>query len=152
MGEATARAARHTHLRRTRRTAAAARAQRHPRVRPAADRRHAGLLDGATLRQLPRGAYLVNVGRGEHLVEADLRALLDEGHLAGAALDVFEREPPKRTTGSGRPRVLATPHIAAQASVGRSRSNAWNHCSVRATAWRSRGRSTAALAIERKTP
>jgi len=77
-----------------------------------------GLLDGATLRQLPRGAYLVNVGRGEHLVEADLRALLDEGHLAGAALDVFEREPPKPDDWVwSHPRVLATPHIAAQASV-----------------------------------
>jgi len=77
-----------------------------------------GLLDGATLRQLPRGAYLVNVGRGEHLVEADLRALLDEGHLAGAALDVFERETPKPDDWIwSHPRVLATPHIAAQASV-----------------------------------
>lgn len=77
-----------------------------------------GLLDAATLRQLPRGALLVNVGRGEHLVEADLRVLLDEGHLAGAALDVFEREPPKPEHWIWRhPQVLATPHIAAQASA-----------------------------------
>ena len=77
-----------------------------------------GLLDAATLRRLPRGAVLVNVGRGEHLVEADLRLLLDEGHLAGAALDVFEREPPKPEHWIWRhPRVLATPHIAAQAST-----------------------------------
>lgn len=75
-----------------------------------------GLLDAAAMRRLPRGAYLVNVGRGEHLVEADLRLLLEEGHLAGAALDVFEREPPKPEHWIWRhPRVLATPHIAAQA-------------------------------------
>jgi D-3-phosphoglycerate dehydrogenase/glyoxylate/hydroxypyruvate reductase A len=77
-----------------------------------------GLLDAATLRRLPRGAYLVNVGRGEHLVEADLRVLLDEGHLGGAALDVFEREPPKPEHWIWRhPRVLVTPHVAAQAST-----------------------------------
>ncbi len=77
-----------------------------------------GLLDAAALRRLPRGAYLVNVGRGEHLVEADLHALLEEGHLAGAALDVFEREPPKpeHWVWSHR-QVLVTPHVAAQASV-----------------------------------
>ena len=57
-------------------------------------------------------------GRGEHLVEADLRLLLDEGHLAGAALDVFEREPPKPEHWSGATCACsATPHIAAQASV-----------------------------------
>ena len=76
-----------------------------------------GLLNRATLSQLPRGAFVVSVGRGEHLVEADLRALLDEGHLAGAALDVFEREPPDPSNWVWRhPKVVATPHIAAQAS------------------------------------
>jgi phosphoglycerate dehydrogenase-like enzyme len=76
-----------------------------------------GLLRRETLRQLPRGAYLVNVGRGEHVVEADLRALLDEGHLAGAALDVFEREPPAADNWVwAHPLVLATPHIAGEVS------------------------------------
>lgn len=76
-----------------------------------------GILNHHTLAQLPRGAYLVNVGRGEHLVEPDLRALLDGEYLAGAALDVFEREPPPRDNWVWHePRVLATPHIAAQAS------------------------------------
>lgn len=76
-----------------------------------------GLLDRGTLSQLPRGAFVVSVGRGEHVVEADLRALLDEGHLAGAALDVFEREPPDAANWVWRhPKVVATPHIAAQAS------------------------------------
>lgn len=76
-----------------------------------------GLLGRATLAQLPRGAIVVNVGRGEHVVEPALRALLDEGHLDGAVLDVFDREPPKRDDWTWQhPKVLATPHIAAQAS------------------------------------
>jgi D-3-phosphoglycerate dehydrogenase/glyoxylate/hydroxypyruvate reductase A len=75
------------------------------------------LLDRHTLGALPRGALLVNVGRGEHVVEPDLRALLDDGHLAGAALDVFEREPPVPENWVWtHPNVLATPHIAAQAA------------------------------------
>ena len=50
-----------------------------------------------------RGGYLIQVGRGEHLVEADLLAALEDGQLAGAALDVFATEPlPPRAS------VLAT--------------------------------------------
>ncbi len=76
-----------------------------------------GLMNHETLSQLPRGAYVINVGRGEHLVESDLRALLDAGDIAGAALDVFEREPPAPDNWVWHhPKVMATPHIAAQAS------------------------------------
>jgi D-3-phosphoglycerate dehydrogenase/glyoxylate/hydroxypyruvate reductase A len=76
-----------------------------------------GLLNHHTLAQLPRGAFFINVGRGEQLVEPDLRALLDGGYLAGAALDVFEREPPPPDNWVwSHPQVVATPHIAAQAS------------------------------------
>lgn len=76
----------------------------------------AGLLDAARLRQLPPGAWFINVGRGEHVVQPDLRRLLDEGHLAGAVLDVFEREPPAADDWVWRhPRVVATPHIAGEA-------------------------------------
>ena len=76
-----------------------------------------GLLNHHTLAQLPRGAFVINVGRGEQLIEPDLRALLDGGYLAGAALDVFEREPPPPDNWVwSHPQVVATPHIAAQAS------------------------------------
>ncbi|HEY0818716.1 MAG TPA: glyoxylate/hydroxypyruvate reductase A [Rhizobacter sp.] len=76
-----------------------------------------GLLNHHTLAQLPRGAFFVNIGRGEQVVEPDLRALLDGGYLAGAALDVFEREPPPPDNWVwSHPKVVATPHIAAQAS------------------------------------
>jgi glyoxylate/hydroxypyruvate reductase A len=77
-----------------------------------------GLLDRRTLSLLPRGAYVINVARGGHVVEADLLALLDAGHLDGAALDVQETEPlPADSPLWGQPRVTITPHIAAQASV-----------------------------------
>jgi phosphoglycerate dehydrogenase-like enzyme len=76
-----------------------------------------GLLNREALECLPPGAYVINVGRGEHMVEADLQALLDEGMLAGAAMDVFEREPPLPDNWVwSHPLVTATPHIAAQAS------------------------------------
>lgn len=75
-----------------------------------------GLLNRHTLAQLPAGAHLVNIGRGEHLVEAELRALLDSGHLHSATLDVFEREPPTPDNWVWHhPQVTATPHIAGEA-------------------------------------
>ena len=78
----------------------------------------AGVLDAAAFAALPRGSYVINVARGGHVIEADLIAAVRSGHLAGAALDVFEREPPKPEHWVWQhPRVLATPHIAAQASV-----------------------------------
>ena len=72
-----------------------------------------GLIDAAALRQLPPGAHLVNVARGEVLVQADLIAALQAGVLAGAYLDVFEHEP----LGSDSPlwmldNVIVTPHSA----------------------------------------
>ncbi|OZI76294.1 MULTISPECIES: 2-hydroxyacid dehydrogenase [Bordetella] len=67
-----------------------------------------------TLRQLLPGAYLVNMGRGDHLVEEDLLALLDTGHISGATLDVFRQEPlPQEHPFWRHPRVTVTPHVAA---------------------------------------
>ncbi len=59
-------------------------------------------------------AYLINVARGAHLVEADLLKLLDSGHLAGACLDVLRSEPPPGDHPFlTHPRITLTPHIAA---------------------------------------
>jgi glyoxylate/hydroxypyruvate reductase A len=74
-----------------------------------------GLLNRQTLAQLPRGAYLINVARGAHVVEDDLLALLDSGHLSGAALDVFATEPlPAGHPFWRHPRITVTPHTAAR--------------------------------------
>ncbi|MCX4097024.1 C-terminal binding protein [Nocardia sp. alder85J] len=73
----------------------------------------AGLIDARRLAAMPPGAWLVNVSRGG-LVDAEALAdALDSGHLAGAALDVLDTEPPPAGDRlAGHPRVLLTPHIA----------------------------------------
>lgn len=76
-----------------------------------------GLIDAAALARMKRGAYLVNVARGGVVDEAALSAALTDGHLAGAALDVFENEPleegsPLRTA----PNLVLTPHLGASTS------------------------------------
>lgn len=79
------------------------------------------LLDYATLRHLPRGAYVINAGRGAVLDQDDLADLLEEGHVAGATLDVFDPEPlPPGHRLWRMPRVRITPHVAAQTLVGPS--------------------------------
>jgi glyoxylate/hydroxypyruvate reductase A len=56
---------------------------------------------------------VINVARGGHLIEEDLIAALDCGHLAGAVLDVFQTEPlPPESPIWLHPRITATPHIA----------------------------------------
>jgi glyoxylate/hydroxypyruvate reductase A len=79
------------------------------------------LLDRARLRQLPAGATLVNVARGDIIVDDDLLALLDEGHLAQATLDVFRTEPlPAAHPFWRHPRIAVTPHVSAQTLVEES--------------------------------
>lgn len=76
-----------------------------------------GILNARTLALLPRGAYLINIARGAHVVEPDLIEALRSGHLAGAALDVQCREPmPDDDPLWSVPGVTITPHIAAQSS------------------------------------
>jgi glyoxylate/hydroxypyruvate reductase A len=73
-----------------------------------------GLLDRTNLSRLPPGAHLVNVARGNIVVEPDLVALLDEGHLSGATLDVFHEEPlPAGHPFWHHPKVTLTPHTSA---------------------------------------
>jgi phosphoglycerate dehydrogenase-like enzyme len=72
-----------------------------------------GLANAASLALLPRGAHLVNVARGEVAVEADVLAALVSGHLAGAYLDVFEREPLDPASPLwDLPNVIVSPHTA----------------------------------------
>lgn len=73
-----------------------------------------GLLNTHTLSQLLPGAYLINMGRGPHLVEDDLIPLLDQGVLSGATLDVFCQEPlPADHPFWQDTRITITPHVAA---------------------------------------
>lgn len=73
-----------------------------------------GILNRELFAQLQPGAYLINIARGAHLVEADLLAALEQGQLAAATLDVFAREPlPQDHPFWRHPRVTITPHIAA---------------------------------------
>lgn len=72
-----------------------------------------GVLNASTFAAMPRGSYVVNIGRGGHLVEPDLLAALDSGQIAGAMLDVFNEEPlPKSHPLWTHPAVVVTPHIA----------------------------------------
>jgi glyoxylate/hydroxypyruvate reductase len=73
-----------------------------------------GILSAKLFAQLPKGAWVINVARGGHLVEADFLAGLDSGQLGGAVLDVFNAEPlPPESPLWAHPKVTITPHIAA---------------------------------------
>ncbi|NEV93777.1 glyoxylate/hydroxypyruvate reductase A [Psychroflexus sp. YR1-1] len=72
-----------------------------------------GILNLDVFKQLKPDAYLVNVARGEHVVEADLISAIDQGMLKGASLDVFQEEPlPESHPFWNHPHVHITPHVA----------------------------------------
>lgn len=72
------------------------------------------VVDAALLARLAKGAYFINVARGQHVVEEDLLAAVQQGQLAGATLDVFRVEPlPAEHPFWGEPRITITPHISA---------------------------------------
>ncbi len=74
-----------------------------------------GLLDARLFAALPAGAAVINLGRGAHLVEADLLEALDRGALQHAVLDVFQHEPlPADHAFWRHPQVTVLPHVAAQ--------------------------------------
>tara|TARA_R110002051_G_scaffold137916_4_gene210633 strand:- start:59204 stop:60133 length:930 start_codon:yes stop_codon:yes gene_type:complete len=72
-----------------------------------------GILNKKLLSQLPEKAYVINVARGGHMVDDDLIALLDSGHLSGACLDVYHTEPlPRSHVFWNHKKVHMTPHYA----------------------------------------
>ncbi len=73
-----------------------------------------GIINRDLLKQLAKDSYVLNLARGVHVVEEELLAVLNEGHLKGAMLDVYSKEPlPSSSPLWAHPRVAMTPHIAA---------------------------------------
>lgn len=76
------------------------------------------LIDADALARLLPGAWLINIARGALVVDADLIAALDRGHLAGATLDVFREEPlPAAHPFWAHPHVRVTPHVSGPTQV-----------------------------------
>jgi D-3-phosphoglycerate dehydrogenase len=80
-----------------------------------------GWLDAAALAKCRDGVRVINCARGNLLVEDDLRAALDSGKVAGAALDVFSSEPVTDDPLFGYPNVVVTPHLAASTTEAQDR-------------------------------
>ncbi|MDF2235023.1 NAD(P)-dependent oxidoreductase [Albimonas sp. CAU 1670] len=75
------------------------------------------VLDAALFARMPKGACLIQIGRGEHMVEEDLLAALNSGQVAAASVDVFRQEPPRPDHPFwAHPRVFVTPHRASDTS------------------------------------
>lgn len=83
------------------------------------------LIDGEALTQFKRGSFLINTARGAVVDSAALADALESGHLAGAALDVFDPEPlPEGHPLLTAPNALFTPHVGARTRTGLARMNA----------------------------
>ena len=77
-----------------------------------------GIFCARTFAMMPRGAMLVNVGRGKHVVDKDLIAALDSGQLSYAALDALWPEPlPPESPLWLHPKVTVMPHVARRPTV-----------------------------------
>jgi D-3-phosphoglycerate dehydrogenase len=74
------------------------------------------ILDKKNLAKTKKGVRIINCARGGLIVEADLKDAIDSGHVAGAALDVFEVEPAKNNILFGMKQVICTPHLGASTS------------------------------------
>jgi D-3-phosphoglycerate dehydrogenase len=71
------------------------------------------ILNAANLAKTKKGVRIINCARGGLIVEADLKAAIESGHVAGAALDVFEVEPAKENALFGMEQIIVTPHLGA---------------------------------------
>ena len=77
------------------------------------------ILTKTELAYLPKGSFIINIGRGGIINENDLISILDTGHIAATALDVFAEEPlPENNSLWAHPSVYVTPHIAGQSNPG----------------------------------
>jgi D-3-phosphoglycerate dehydrogenase len=79
------------------------------------------MLGEEAFKKMKYGVYLVCAARGGVINEADLLTALNSGQVAGAALDVFEKEPPGTSALVSHPNVVATPHIGAQTAEAQTR-------------------------------
>jgi D-3-phosphoglycerate dehydrogenase / 2-oxoglutarate reductase len=82
-----------------------------------------GMINSASIKKMKKGVRLVNCARGELIIEPDLIEALKNGHIAGAALDVFSQEPLRNSALTSMENVILTPHIGgstfeAQEAVG----------------------------------
>lgn len=75
-----------------------------------------GILDKKNMLKCQKGVRIINCARGGLVVEKDLTQLLEAGHVAGAALDVFNEEPPKNTDLFKTKNLILTPHLGASTS------------------------------------
>jgi D-3-phosphoglycerate dehydrogenase len=80
-----------------------------------------GMFDAQAISKMKDGVYLICTARGGVVNEHDLLDALNSGKVAGAALDVYEKEPPAFTELINHPRVIATPHIAGQTHEAQKR-------------------------------
>lgn len=78
------------------------------------------MIGDASIAKMKKGVRIINCARGGTVDEAALVRALDSGHVAGAGLDVFEKEPPEYTGASKHPKVIATPHIGASTEEAQS--------------------------------
>ncbi len=83
-----------------------------------------GLINKETIARMKDGVYLISTARGGIIDETALLEALNSGKVAGAALDVFENEPPTNTELIKHPHLIATPHIAGQTAEAQKRASA----------------------------
>jgi D-3-phosphoglycerate dehydrogenase / 2-oxoglutarate reductase len=71
------------------------------------------IIDAAAIQRMKKGVRIINCARGGLIDESALKAAIDEGHVAGAALDVFDVEPAKENILFNNDKIVATPHLGA---------------------------------------